>query len=130
MDPYRFNTPTNGSGQAPAARNINGKKLARALKAGTVQPGLAAWLAYEFQAGGAYLHHLTAKQARWLTGAKCADLAAERRKHRQTNGNGKRVLYRLAPTDSDLDAVIAKLGADRIMKALDRYTQPQMFAAE
>jgi len=78
---------TSANGGQVVRRNINGKKLAQALKNGTVQPGFAAWLAYRMQVGDVVLHHLTAQQARALTGAKCADLAAERRKHRQANGS-------------------------------------------
>lgn len=35
------------------------------------------------------------------------------------------------PTDAQIDRLIARLGADRIMKALDRFTAPRFsFAAE
>src|SRR5262249_50099425 len=90
-----------------------------------VTPDFTAWLAYRLQVGGAWLHHLTAKQARQVTGAICADLAAERRKNRPANGNGKRVLYRRNPTEADVDAIVPQLGPDTVMQALDRMTKPR-----
>ena len=128
MEPHSVNgTPSNG-GQGPAIK-LSGKRLARWLRAGVIDPDFAARLAYRLQVGTVVVGDFTDKQSRLLTGASRAELAAVRRKHRQANGNGKRVLYRRYPTDSDIDAVVAKIGADRVMKALDRYTQPQMFAA-
>jgi hypothetical protein len=119
---------SNGGGQAPA-RDINGRKLAAALKNGTVQPDFAAWLAFKLQSGEAHVHHLTAKQARALTGASRAGLAAERRKNRRANGNGgngkqERLFYRRSPSDTDLDAAVAQHGP-RLMAALDRATKPR-----
>jgi len=127
MDPHRLNTPPANGRQV---RDVNGRKLDKALKAGTVQPGFAAWLAYRMQSGAVFLHHLTAQQACALTGATCADLAAERRKHRSANGNGRRVLYRRAATDNDIDAVVTKLGTEKVLAALDRITRPSLVAAE
>jgi hypothetical protein len=126
MEPRSVNaTPSNGE-QALRPSDINGRKLARALKTGTIPADWQARLALRLQEGAVFLHHLTAKQARQVTGAKCADLAAERRKHRQANGDGKRrVLYRGKVSDSDIDAVVAKLGPDKVMAALDRLTKPR-----
>jgi len=125
MEPHAENGMPHGGVQVPAVKPISGKELAKALKAGTVTPDFTAWLAYRLQVGGAWLHHLTAKQARQVTGAICADLAAERRKNRPANGNGKRVLYRRNPTEADVDAIVAKLGPDKVMQALDRMTKPR-----
>jgi len=82
MHSHRETTPPTNGGQGPTAKPINGQKLAKALKAGTA-PGFAAWLAIQLQTGGAYLHTLTAKQSRQVTGAKCADLAAAANKRRR-----------------------------------------------
>jgi hypothetical protein len=136
MEPHSINgTPQNG-GQGPAIK-LSGKRLAKWRKMGVITPDFAARLAYGLQVGRFAVGDFTDKQSRLLTGASRADLAAvrrsARRKHRQhrANGNGQhaRVLYRRDPTDSDVDAIVAKIGADRVMKALDRHTQPQMFAA-
>jgi hypothetical protein len=127
MDSRHSNTPPGRCVQVPA-KNVNGKRLAKALKSGTA-PGFAAWLAIQLQTGGVWLHHLSDKQARQLTGAKRSDVAAERRKHKPTNGNGKRtrrVLYKRTLADADFDAVVSTIGAERLWKAIDRHTQPQM----
>ena len=118
---------TGGQARIP---DVNGRKLANAIKAGTLKPDFAAWLAYRLQIGEVLLHHLTARQARQVTGATCADLAAERRKNRRVNGNGCRVLYRRNPSDTDIDTIVARLGADRVLAALDRITTPTLSAAE
>jgi hypothetical protein len=127
---------SNGSPQPTSAathpvKQISGKKMAARLKAGTIIPYLQAKVAYELQTGRLAISHLTAKQARQLTGAKCADLASVRREMRQANGNGKRVLYRRAVADSDIDVIVGQVGPEKVMQALDRYTAPSFrFAAE
>jgi hypothetical protein len=100
------------------------------MKAGTVEPGFADWLAYKLQVGEVFVHHLSARQARALTGARCADLAAVHRANRRSNGrngNGskRRVFYRRVASDADLDGVIQKLGPNKVMQALDRLTKPR-----
>jgi len=43
----------------------------------------------------------------------------------------RRVLYRRNLSDIDVDVVLAEIGLDRVMAALDRCTQPRfVFAAE
>jgi hypothetical protein len=125
-------TPPGNGGQAPPVKRISGLRLARALKAGTINPVIAARLAYDLNTGHVIISRLTAKQARMLTGAKCADLAAVRREMRSTNGNGKhaRVLYRHDLTDIDIDTVVTKIGAEKVMQSLDRLTKPYAVAAE
>jgi|AmaraimetFIIA100_FD_contig_51_11140676_length_1546_multi_6_in_0_out_0_3 hypothetical protein len=34
------------------------------------------------------------------------------------------------PTDAEIDRLVAEIGAERILAALDRYTQPSPFPAE
>ena len=36
----------------------------------------------------------------------------------------------MKPTDDEADRLVASIGYDRVMAALDRYTQPRLFAAE
>jgi hypothetical protein len=119
---------TNGGQRPKGPHLIDGVLLAKALKAGDIKPEYAAKLAFELQTGTVILGHLTARQARQVTKATRSGLAAERRAHQPVKG--PRVLYRCNPTDADIDKVIARVGADRIMKALDRYTQPSLLAAE
>lgn len=33
-------------------------------------------------------------------------------------------------SDADLDRFITRVGAERVLQALDRFTQPRLFAAE
>jgi hypothetical protein len=117
-------------GQVPAAvKQISGKKLAKQLKTGAISPDFAARLAYDLNTGHLAVSRLTAKQSRWLTGATCADLARVRREMRATNGNSNggngRVLYRHDVADSDVDAIVTKVGAERVMASLDRLTKPR-----
>jgi hypothetical protein len=122
-------TAKSNGGQGPKGPHlIDGMLLAKALKAGDIKPEYAAKLAFELQTGTVILGHLSARQARAVTGATRSGLAAERRSHRPVKG--QRVLYRSNPSDADIDKVVARVGADRIMRALDRYTQPSLLAAE
>jgi len=128
MDPrYLIGTPLNGV-QPVRPSDINGRKLSRALKAGKLPSDWRARLALRLQEGAVFLHHLTARQARLLTGAKVGDVAAARRVERP-NGNGtdnlRRVLFRNNPTDSDVDVIVAQVGTERLMDALDRATKPR-----
>jgi hypothetical protein len=64
-----------------------------------------------------------------VTGTSVADLASKpRRQPRQTK---RRVLYRRGDsyTDADLFQVMDEIGAERILSALDAYTQPQQLVA-
>jgi|SRR5215471_1038988 len=127
---HRENTlPTNG-GQVPAIKQLSGKKLAKQLKAGAIKPDFQNRLAYDLQTGHLVISRLTAKQARMLTGASRAGLAAVRREMRST-GNGSngttnkqdRLFYRCSPSDADLDVAVACFGS-RLMAAIDRATKP------
>jgi hypothetical protein len=126
---FKFHNVNGGQGPS----DINGQKLAKALKAGAIPPDWRARLALRLQDGSTFLHHLTAKQARQVTGARVGDLAAARRAERP-NDNGtdnlRRVLFRNNPTDSDVDVIVAQVGTERLMDALDRATKPpQQWAA-
>jgi hypothetical protein len=128
MDPLHVTTTET----TPGVKKVSGQKLARWRKMGLIPPVFAARLADALQVGTVVLSDLTDKQACAVVGATVAGLAAvrrERRKHRATT-NGTRVLYRRAQTDGDVDAVVAKIGADRVMQSLDRITRPTLVAAE
>jgi hypothetical protein len=129
MTLYSNGSPTPTSAAIPPVKQINGKKLARQLKAGLLRPDFQARLAYDLQTGHVAVTGLTAKQARQLTGARCADLAHVWREMRSANRNGKRVLYRSHFTDSDVAAAVRQLGLDRVWAVLDRHTQPQVTVA-
>jgi hypothetical protein len=63
-----------------------------------------------------------------FTGCAAAELASKPRKVRQPKR--RRVLYgRGDLSDADLLQLINEIGAERILKALDALTQPQLFAA-
>src|SRR5262245_12389600 len=111
-------TRSPNGGQVPV-RDINGRKLSRALHKGEVPPDWRARLALRLEDGSAWPHHLPPKMARDVTGATRRDVAAQRGAERQANGNGnKRVLFRNNPTDADVDTIVAQVGAERLMGAL------------
>lgn len=125
------------NGQAPvtkASRNINGRKLSRRLKKG-LSPAFRALLAHELETG-AVLHDLTRRQACKLlqvSPSYVATLAKIDPEQRAMIARGQLSLSAIHNklTDTDIDRIVAKLGAERIMAAIDRYTQPQFkFAAE
>ena len=88
------------NGQAPAGKAVNGQQK-RALRK--------------------LLRDLVA-----FTGTAINDLAATPRKAPQPKR--QRLLYRHADslTDADLDRLVAELGVERVMRALDRLTQPSL----
>jgi hypothetical protein len=63
-----------------------------------------------------------------FTGASINELATPRR---AAQPERNRLLYRRADTltDSDLDRLVAEIGATRLMAALDRLTKPELFSA-
>jgi hypothetical protein len=62
-----------------------------------------------------------------FTGAAAADLARKPRKPQQM----KRVLYRRGDiSDADLLQVIDKIGVDRVWRAVERLTSPELPLAE
>lgn len=116
-------------------KNINGRRLRRRRKG--LSPTHRALLAYELEAGGASIHDLTRHDACALTGASRSYVATvfrasdEEREQVKSGQLALAVLHNKPPSDSYLDRLILKVGADRVMAALDRYTRPQFkFAAE
>jgi len=125
-------------GSAPtsilAARKIEGRKLSRRRK--RISPSHKALLALDLMSGTVSVSRFTGAQARVLAGASygyvatAAKLTPEQRRLVECGLSLSAFHNRHQPTDAALDDYIIKVGADRVMEALDRYTQPQLFAAE
>jgi hypothetical protein len=116
-------------------KDINGRKLSRRLKKG-LSPAFRALLAHDLETGAVRLHDLTRRQACRLMQVSAGYVATvartdpENRKKIESGQLPLAVLHK-APTDRQLDRLIARIGPDRFMAALDRYTRPQFaFAAE
>jgi hypothetical protein len=122
--------------QAPA-KDISGRRLRRRLRKG-LSSTHRALLAYELEAGSAWIHHLTRRDACVLTGASASYVATLHQASDEERGRIKSGQLALSvlhnnkpPSDAYLDRLVVKAGADRVMAALDRYTRPQFkFAAE
>lgn len=113
-------------------RDINGRKLSGAIA--NISP-----VQRTFQTGALCLHHLTRRQALALTGASTGYLSTVVRltpEEREQVRRGKLALAvfhkcRREMSAVELDRLVAQLGAERVMAALDRFTRPQFkFAAE
>src|SRR5262249_22090262 len=121
-----------------AVRKITGRRLAELLKSGRITPAFAALLAVDMERGEIDVSYLTAKQARVMTGASAGYIAAAKRltpEQREQVKRGQVTLSSLhnakrTPTDDAIDRYIAKVGADRVWQAFERYTQPILFANE
>jgi hypothetical protein len=119
----------NGSGR-PAPRWISGHRLSRKIHNGGIPAAIALRLAREMTTGEVGVFKLTCPQACHVVGVSRTALAAERRMHRPaktrpTNGkSSRRVLYRRAVTDSDVDRIVGTIGAEKILGAVDRLTAP------
>lgn len=124
--------PGTSSPPRPTARDINGHKLARALKNKNISPAHRALLAHNLEIGAAYLHHLTRQQSLALTDASggyvasVANLTPEEREQVNTGKLSLSVVHnrKREPTDAQLDRLVARIGADRVMAALDRLPAP------
>jgi hypothetical protein len=111
-------------------KDIVGHKLATRLRAG-MSPTFRALLAHEFESGACWLHSLTRRQACALTGASIGyvhTLAHATEQEREAVKRGVLSLsdiHNRPPSDAAIDRVIARLGPDRVLAALDRLTMPQ-----
>jgi hypothetical protein len=127
------------NGQAPAGKavkDINGRKLSRRLKRGLISPTFRALLARDLETGAVRLHNLTRRQACRIMQVSVGYVTTvartdpENRKKLEVGQVSLAALH-TTPTDRQLDRLNARVGADRVMAALDRYTRPQFkFAAE
>jgi hypothetical protein len=125
----------NGPYPAIPIRDVNGRKLDRRLKQG-LSDAHRALLALDLENGTACLHHLTRRQAKRLMGANQRIVASLRRASAEEQEKFKRGLLSLGelrarvPSDAAIDKLIAKLGPERVLMALDRITRPTLVAAE
>jgi hypothetical protein len=116
------------TGTAPV-KDVSGRQLARRLKRG-LSAAFRALLAHEMQAGAVCIHHLSRRQAVALTSASwgyVSTIAKMTPDEREQLGDGRLSLsavHNRAPTDADVDRIVAKLGAERVLAALDRATAP------
>jgi hypothetical protein len=129
---------TSTTAAAPAAatapvRDVNGRKLSRRLKR-ELNPTHRALLAFELECGVLWLHHLSRRQAQRLTGANQRHVTSLRRASPDEREQVKKGLLPLsalrAPSDADVDRIVARIGAERLLKAFDRLTAPTLVAAE
>jgi hypothetical protein len=139
MEPLSVNTPPHNGGQGPVTpvRLISGRKLSRRRKG--FSPSHRALLALDIETGKARVINHTRKQARALTGASvgytntAAKLTPDQRQKVERGQLSLAAFHnKHQPTDAALLQYIEKVGADRVMAALDRYTEPQfpLVAAE
>jgi hypothetical protein len=134
MDTLRLTTPPTNGGQAPV-KLISGRKLSRSRK--RLSPSHRALLALDIEAGKVRVVNHTRKQARSLTGASvgytntAAKLPPDQRVKVECGQVSLAAFHnKRQPSDAALIDYIIKVGADRVMEVLDRYTQPSLFAAE
>jgi hypothetical protein len=124
-------------GSAPtshvAAKAIEGRKLSRK----PISPSHRALLAVDLMNGTVQVSRLTGPQARALTGASVGYVGTASRlnpEEREQVERGKLTLSAFhnnkTVSDARIDRFIAKAGAENVMRGLDRWTQPQLFAAE
>jgi hypothetical protein len=127
--------PENSADARPPAptKTISGHKLSRCH----MSPARRALLAVDIAAGKVVVDDLTRAQARALTGASvgyvhtAAELTPAQREQVECGLLSLSAIHNGSPTDAAIDRFVAKAGANRVMAALDRYTQPRFaFVAE
>lgn len=114
-------------------RAMNGRRLNHLIK--QASPRDRALLAVELAQGAVQVVQLTYVQARALTGASSGYVSTTARltaDERVRVARGQLSLARLhrGLSDKVIDRFIVRAGADRVLAALDRYTQPSLFPAE
>ena len=110
----------------------SGRDLDRMVRA--ANPTKRALLAADIEAGKVIIEKPTARQARVLAGANAPYTNAARKlspTERAACRIGRLNLAEKARerrpiTDAKLDSLINRIGADRMMAALDRYTRPPL----
>jgi hypothetical protein len=133
MSLYSNGQPPPTSAAVP--KIVVGKKLSRRRKG--ISPSHRALLARDLETGRARLcAPLTRKQSLAVTGAsngytaRAAGLTPEERVQVEAGSLSLSSVHNRPPTDAQIDRLIARVGADRIMKGIDRYTSPRFsFAA-
>ena len=96
--------------------NINGRKLSRRKK---ITPTHRALLAYELQTGALSVHHFTRKQALALTKASLGYATTVGRATAKERTKITRGVLSISN-----DRLVAPLGAERVLAAVDRITAP------
>ena len=134
MEPLSVNTPPTNGGQGPVnpVKLISGGKLSRRRKG--FSPSHRALLALDIEAGKVRVVNHTRKQARALTGASvgytntAAKLTPDQRQKVERGQVSLAAFHNKPrqPTDAALLHYIEKVGANRVMAALDKYTEPQL----
>lgn len=122
----------------PAARKIAGRRLDELLNSGRLTPAFTALLAVDMECGEIDVSHFTPEQARGMTGASAGYVATARKLTPERCEQVKRGQVtvsslhntRRTPTDAAIDRYIARVGADRVWKVLERCMQPALFAME
>jgi hypothetical protein len=114
-------------------KDVNFHKLNREKRRG-LSPTHAALLAYELEIGAAWLHDFPRRQACRLTGASVgyvSTIAHATPDERAAIRRGALALAKLhnkpkaQPTDDEVNRLVATIGPDRVMAALDRATAPR-----
>jgi hypothetical protein len=125
------NTPPPRGAQA-TAKKISGRKLSRKR----ISPIHLALLAADLVKGEVEISNLTPTQASGLTGASvgyvhtASKLTPEEREDVKRGRASLSQFHNREPSDARLDRIVRKY-PQRIMQALDRYTQPPLpLAAE
>jgi hypothetical protein len=124
---------------ATESKTLSGRELLRLRN--HLPPRRLALVAGDLIVGRRYLIKPTTAQAAWLAGISCASACAGKavvfgQPHLRSAveygqislveaANRTRVL-----TDAAVDRIVAKLGAERVLAALDRITRPTAAAAE
>jgi hypothetical protein len=110
---------------------ISGRKLSRRRKG--FSASLRALLALDIEAGKVRVVNHTRKQARALTGASvgytntAAKLPPDQRQKVERGQVSLAAFHnKRQPSDAALIDYIEKVGADRVLAALDKYTEPQL----
>ncbi|MGY3125004.1 hypothetical protein ACVWXQ_008941 [Bradyrhizobium sp. S3.14.4] len=132
MDLY---SPTSAGATAPTAHQYDGRKLSRLRNLSAEKRAL---LAFDLQ-HGARLYNLTRAQAAAVakvapsyigTVATASDEERQRLAYGWTSLSAIHNRHRRPATDADIERIVKKIGPDRVMRALDRITAPELAAAE
>ena len=101
-----------------------------AFRARSPSPTQLALLAHALSTGMTRVERFTSKQARLLTGASfgytntVAHLSDRERDALRGGFLSLSECHNRPPTDAAVDRIVAKLGAERVLDALDRLTRP------
>jgi hypothetical protein len=123
---------------APTPSSINGRQLAYRLQ--KLNSAKRALLARDLECGAVHLQNLTRPQAATLTRVSVSYVNTVQRaslEERKRLACGLLTLsalhnkHRRQPvSDADVERIVIKIGADRVMSALDRITAPVLVAAQ